>query len=606
MDKQSQILQILEKLHKSYENQHFYIREFFQTIFNVDKNSQSELLKDLLFCVKNLGILFIVLLNNEFYTFQINSLIELGNKAEILEILEEIANIFSFEDPKLSSISPLLEILLLHNNKFKQKKKEGLLSTVENIYIIVNKQLNELYQTKLNLELMDENFYSLLNSNDNDLDNHLKNLSALREKEEENLIKLLIKSRQIINTELKSSKDNYNSKEYIYDYYKIREGELIKFEGDILVTYSYLKEKYLNDMYSAMDSTYKVQKEKIPLKIENSEMFIQKSIFKNNPRYRTSFIINEDVKVDECEDIEFKNYRFPLESELIFNLQKQYCGMLNSQGGRIYIGINDDRVVKGVSLNPKQRDLAKMELINFTNNFSPKCRTTHIKVHFIPVKINPNDNSSKQFKNIVDGRYINNMWVIKIIIKQGETSDLYSTDEKLFKSFIRLNGMSVILKTEEIKDEIIRRKTKPKEKINDEEFIDPEPERYLELDQIVPDKSTLLKENTHTNINRENNGDNAIKNLFNSKKKLNTGVFVEKFVQPKEDEFITTVKIRKIPSTITNNEIENLFKKYKLEKKRPSRILRDPQTKEGWAFINFLDKKEGIFTLNKFNSFTSS
>jgi len=49
-----------------------------------------------------------------------------------------------------------------------------------------------------------------------------------------------------------------------------------------------------------------------------------------------------------------------------------------------------------------------------------------------------------------------------------------------------------------------------------------------------------------------------------------------------------------------------LFKKYKLEKKRPSRILRDPQTKEGWAFINFLDKKEGIFTLNKFNSFTSS
>ena len=52
----------------------------------------------------------------------------------------------------------------------------------------------------------------------------------------------------------------------------------------------------------------------------------------------------------EDQSIEFKNYFYPLESDQEKEIKRQYIGLLNSESGRIYIGINDKKIVRGILL----------------------------------------------------------------------------------------------------------------------------------------------------------------------------------------------------------------------------------------------------------------
>ena len=166
----------------------------------------------------------------------------------------------------------------------------------------------------------------------------------------------------------------------------------------------------------------------------------------------------EDLNDEEDEYTEFKNYTLPFNQEKIYELKRQYCGFLNSHGGRIYIGINDLRIVKGLHLDNTQIDTIRKELINYINDFYPECRTNKINVYFIPIK-------SKQTNQI-----INHLYVIKIIIMPGEPYHLYSlTNKGGFISTLRLPGQCINLTAEEIYPEIIKRGELLKRSDNNEE-----------------------------------------------------------------------------------------------------------------------------------------
>ena len=166
----------------------------------------------------------------------------------------------------------------------------------------------------------------------------------------------------------------------------------------------------------------------------------------------------EDLNDEEDEYTEFKNYTLPFSPEIIYELKRQYCGFLNSHGGRIYIGINDLRIVKGLNLDNTQRDTIRKELVNYINDFYPECRTNKINVYFIPIK-------SKQTNQI-----INHLYVIKIIIMPGEPYHLYSLSNKGgFISTLRLPGQCINLTAEEIYTEIIKRGELLKRSDNNEE-----------------------------------------------------------------------------------------------------------------------------------------
>ena len=46
---------------------------------------------------------------------------------------------------------------------------------------------------------------------------------------------------------------------------------------------------------------------------------------------------------------EFKKFFFPLDEKTTIKFKEAICAFMNKHGGRIYIGIDDDRKVKGIT-----------------------------------------------------------------------------------------------------------------------------------------------------------------------------------------------------------------------------------------------------------------
>ena len=109
---------------------------------------------------------------------------------------------------------------------------------------------------------------------------------------------------------------------------------------------------------------------------------------------------------------------YPFNQEKIDELKRQYCGFLNSKGGRIYIGITDNCIVKGLFLDYKARDIIKNDLINLTYDFCPKCRLDKISIYYIPVN------------SLINNKNIEGLCVIKIIIIKWILYNLYSISNK--------------------------------------------------------------------------------------------------------------------------------------------------------------------------------
>ena len=209
---------------------------------------------------------------------------------------------------------------------------------------------------------------------------------------------------------------------------------------------------------------------------------------------RRYFILNERINQGEDIEIEFKNYFFfnnenkeVIPEKFIKTIQKLICGFLNNRGGRIYFGIDDNKYVKGNYLSYKQRDELRLKLINLTTDFYPECKSSKISVHYIPIK----DSNQK---------FLNDRYVTKMIIKQGDTDKLYSVSYKKYKSFKRLQGMVELLKSEVIAEEIYKRRNNPEKPIPEKEFIDPEPE-----ENFYENKLKFFDENNENNHNYYDN-----------------------------------------------------------------------------------------------------
>ena len=172
------------------------------------------------------------------------------------------------------------------------------------------------------------------------------------------------------------------------------------------------------------------------------------------PLQDREFLYKEEQLIDEeNEYVEFKNYSYPFAQMKIDEIKRQYCGFLNSHGGRIYLGINDFRIVKGILLDYKLCDMIKNELINYTYDFYPKCRIDKVNVYFIKIKSMQTD------------KIIPNLYVIKIQVMPGEPHNLYSINNKGgYISTLRLPGQCINLTAEEIHSEILKRNELLKQK----------------------------------------------------------------------------------------------------------------------------------------------
>ena len=295
------------------------------------------------------------------------------------------------------------------------------------------------------------------------------------------------------------------------------------------------------------------------------------------------FLYKDEVLADEeNEYTEFKYYSYPFSQEKIDELKRQYCGFLNSQGGRIYIGITDLRVVKGLILNYKQRDILKNELVNYTYDFYPKCRIDKINVYFIRIK------------SFHTKKFIKNLHVIKIIVWPGEPFNLYSLNNKGgYISTLRLPGQCLNLTAEEIHLEILKRAELLKQKhiteqsnntnINTNNIIN------TNTNTNTNNNKTETKENSNEESNEENYEDITIDELAenepedkNNKKKVTY-----------------VVKITNIDTSLKIKDINRYFNGCGcFLQKFPSEEGRS----KGFGEIHFSKKETAKYLIQKYNN----
>lgn len=289
---------------------------------------------------------------------------------------------------------------------------------------------------------------------------------------------------------------------------------------------------------------------------------------------RTFFYKNENLIEGEDELTEFKNYFYPLDEEQEREIKRQYCGFLNSNGGRIYIGIKDQKIVNGIELSYKDQDIFRNSLVLYGSEFYPRCRLDKIKVYFVPIK------------NMFTKQFINNYYVVKIIILPGNPYKLYSMTYKGFNSAKRLQGQSVNLTSDEIEKEIVERAllklNAPFQlNINYEEFNDPKPEINTEFIDRKENEKEKEKEkekvidgpiknpkNNNNNTNAKNNNYECIVLVKNIDKNLKVkdinkyfnglGCSQQKF--PKKEGKSTGVGRLYFSSEETANEVMKKFK----------------------------------------------
>ena len=457
-------------------------------------------------------------------------------------------------------------------------------SAFENIYYLFEHIENELITCPLNdwkeilyeLEIIKED----VKYNDNDYFSNVEvmfiNLNNLYDNWiqfrnmgnniEEEYLNDLDEYLKIYQQELFSLNNDNSISNAIIDFFEEMISKIKKFRSEkFLSTYKYinnelsLEDEMNNDNYHDIYNNNYINEKNgdiINSNIKNDfksrQQIIQEVLtnLRNIPlNKRTFFYKNEKVIEDESEYIEYKDYYFPFGDKQILELRRQILGFVNSNGGRLYIGITDKKIIKGIVLNNNSLISFQNLIFSCIDNFNPHISDGKIKIYYIPIK------------NIQNDSYINDLYIIKILIYPGNPTILYSMSFETFIASIRLQGQCANLTAEEIHKEIIERnKNKKLNKIktyNEEDFNDPEPEIVEQLEKYYEDYEGdynnrydyIFENNT---INQGHKKGSNYRVLRNGRRKKNK--------HKKKGGKNITVKVNNIDDKIYVNELKNIFK----------------------------------------------
>ena len=501
----------------------FIVKQLTRRIKDPKTNSLSNVVGEKIFKflinnsnVLNISFFYQLIKEEEFSKTMIANLYFNGlYKNEIVALIKKIVDIFNFEDPEEEIKNPmnqyfkeLIDLGLIEQNDLKEKEKRLSLSEEEKMFLKIEWLLNAWKQYReLGIENDTKNF---LGKNLEQCENILEIL-----KSNEDISKATIEFYEEIFEEIKDFQDNKNPKNIKVNYNKQGDKKGIMTPSEIKKDIQELRKKPLEE--------------------------------------RVYFYKDEKISGAEDEKTEFKNYYFPLGRGKREELIRQICSFINSSGGRLYIGIDDERSIKGVPTDGDVNFYNNL-IFNLVKDFSPKIVPKEfLKFYAIPVKDNMN------------GTIIDKLFVFKIIIKRGHPSILYSSSNEKLISTIRLQGQCANLTAEEICKEIIERSKKKLTPNNinnyDDDFDKNEPIPIPIQQQIVnneeknknnsPKKDEVKKE---FNIIKENNIKN--KNEININAIINENDNDSDNNEEKNDKEFDLVGLNKNKNN-KNNEFED-------------------------------------------------
>ena len=530
------IKNILKKLIFSFKDQKDYFIKFINNFPNFSKTEKINSINELCYLLQILDLPFgSLFLNDEFYLILSNEIENLENNDNLNEEYENEEEEEDEVDNNELDIKDLLYILVdIFNFPIYYDKSE----VFKNLYLNYFNDDNEL-ENNIRYEL---NIIEKLYSDFNLIENNIYNSKNLSNDDKNNINKALFD----YSNDVKNLKNNKNLFPSTIEFFNNNLDYLI----NISKKYEIYNINYINDEenYNINDinddefyQTHLNLNKSIKKQIQNKTNVNNNNnnkIIKYNKnediKYRKYFIYEEHIYQYEDLYTEFKNYYLPFRKEQTDELKRQFCGFLNAEGGRIYIGIDDNRIVKGISLNEKEIDILGNELVNYTYNFYPPLRLENkIRVDFIPIKDKKNKN-------------IKGLFVIKIIVKQGDPKKLYSLNkDNCYKSSMRLKGQVANLTTEEIYQEIIKRYNNEVKMVDENEFNDVEPEP-ISSNFNNKNKNVYTNKNNFVYYKKKVDNDNNNKNKF-----INNNEKVKKKLFP--------VRITNLPFNINDNDIKNML-----------------------------------------------
>ena len=501
--------------------------------------------------ISRLGIPFsdLIINNNDIINYYINTF--KTNKSNLFKnIIINLINIFNFKSSEITISNKLIEMF-------------------ESDDIDIKEMANNTRNNKTEIEELYESLNSIYNSMKNGSYGNIEQLKLLIKQKKDKVDELGKKS-EYLNAKatiefFREKIDLVESQINIGNANNVNKTNMIF--NNLKIIFNELYNKNINGNISNNSNFFNNFNINHP-KINNSLNTEELNELKKIPlKDREFFYRDEELNEGENEYIEFKNYSYPFSQEKIDEIKRQYCGFLNSQGGRIYIGINDLRIVKGIQLDYKTRDTIRNELINYTYDFYPKCRIDKINVYFIPIK------------SIQTKKSINNLYVIQIIIFPGEPYNLYSlTNKGGYIAALRLPGQCINLTAEEIHSEIIKRGELLREK-----YINQKKNEYK-------DNRDIESEENENNTKESNEGIEEI---------TEEDEVSSDETENKNAKIVYVVKITNIDKSLRIKDINRYFNGCK------SSYQKFPASKdgksEGYGEIHFPKKETAKSFITKFN-----
>ena len=134
----------------------------------------------------------------------------------------------------------------------------------------------------------------------------------------------------------------------------------------------------------------------------------------------------EQLQERRNELIEFLDYAYPFPNSRE-TIAQIICAFLNNQGGCIYIGITEEGVVRGLTLNRTDMDSLPKDILSYVANFYPSPKFGDlVTTKLLPV--------------VQNGQSVRGCYVAKIIVGKGDPRTLYFASDKECISYIR-NGI---------------------------------------------------------------------------------------------------------------------------------------------------------------------
>jgi len=142
---------------------------------------------------------------------------------------------------------------------------------------------------------------------------------------------------------------------------------------------------------------------------------------------RPGYQLGQRLVVEEDREHEFKSLSKstnPVRTIAEYYIEKYVNAFLNTRGGVILFGIDDDGVVQGITLDRTSRDQLRTEISRLIQKFQPSVEPDLYQIKFIPV----------------EGK--GDLFVVEIHVSKG-TANLYMSGSQNF--FIRRDGSNFLM-----------------------------------------------------------------------------------------------------------------------------------------------------------------